>query len=224
MFNENLPHQQYKLVETPSQATVEELLPNKRTNKNQNHWSQQLSLLQAFRYYIYQLFWSQRWETFIFEVSTISWRAHTVISDYAKISAAPCPVQAGILLIHSIFQDSHTVSNLNSAQSNPLKLTTQRLNWQTNFLHQQNAPLPSLHMRFFNCLLLIKKSNSIEFLKKWQNLDKLLVFVCLFIFFLLWCKLISIPTRYQPIPLGIGNETPAVIQILQLYPNLICLN
>ena len=128
------------------------------------------------------------------------------------------------LLIHSIFQDSHTVSNLNSAQSNPLKLTTQRLNWQTNFLHQQNAPLPSLHMRFFNCLLLIKKSNSIEFLKKWQNLDKLLVFVCLFIFFLLWCKLISIPTRYQPIPLGIGNETPAVIQILQLYPNLICLN
>lgn len=87
------------------------------------------------------------------------------------------------LLIHSIFQDSHTVSNLNSAQSNPLKLTTQRLNWQTNFLHQQNAPLPSLHMRFFNCLLLIKKSNSIEFLKKWQNLDKLLVFVCLFVLF-----------------------------------------
>lgn len=96
LFNENLPHQQYKLVETPSQATVEELLPNKRTNKNQNHWSQQLSLLQAFRYYIYQLFWSQRWETFIFEVSTISWRAHTVISDYAKISAAPCPVQAEV--------------------------------------------------------------------------------------------------------------------------------
>ena len=196
MFNENLPHQQYKLVETPSQATVEELLPNNRTNKNQNHCSQQLSLLQAFRYYIYQLFWSQRWETFIFEVSAISWRAHAVISGYAKISAAPCPVQAGILLIHSIFQDSHTVSNLNSAQSNPLKLTTQRFNWQTNFLHQQNAPLPSLHMRFFNCLLLIKKSNRIEFLKKWQNLDKLLVFVCLFVFFLLCCKLISIPTRY----------------------------
>lgn len=187
MFNENLPHRQYKLVETPNQATVEELLPNNRTNKNQNHCSQQLSLLQAFRYYIYQLFWSQRWETFIFEVSAISWRAHAVISDYAKISAAPCPVQAGILLIHSIFQDSHTVSNLNSAQSNPLKLTTQRLNWQTNFLHQQNAPLPSLHMRFFNCLLLIKKSNSIEFFKKWQNLDKLLVFVCLFFFFFGCC-------------------------------------
>ena len=91
------------------------------------------------------------------------------------------------LLIHSIFQDSHTVSNLNSAQSNPLKLTTQRLNWQTNFLHQQNAPLPSLHMKFFNCLLLIKKSNRIEFLKKWQNLDKLLVFVCLFVFFFFCC-------------------------------------
>lgn len=82
------------------------------------------------------------------------------------------------LLIHSIFQDSHTVSNLNSAQSNPLKLTTQRLNWQTNFLHQQNAPLPSLHMRFFNCLLLIKKSNRIEFLKKWQNLFVYLFFFC----------------------------------------------
>lgn len=88
------------------------------------------------------------------------------------------------LLIHSIFQDSHTVSNLNSAQHNPLKLTTQRLNWQTNFLHQQNAQLPSLHMRFFNCLLLIKKSNRIEFKKN----DKILtnswfLFVYLFFFF-----------------------------------------
>ena len=223
MFNENLPHQQYKLVETPSQATVEELLPNKRTNKNQNHWSRQLSLLQAFRYYIYQLFWSQRWETFIFEVSAISWRAQSyqIMQKYLPHLFL---YKQRFLLIHSIYQDSHTVSNLNSAQSNPLKLTTQRLNWQTNFLHQQNAPLPSLHMKFFNCLLLIKKSNRIEFLKKWQNFDKLLVFVCLFVFFLLWCKLISIPTRYQPIPLGIGNETPAVIQILQLYPNLICLN
>ena len=147
-----------------------------------NHWSQQLNLLQVFRYYIYHLFWSQRWETFIFEVSAISWRAQSyqIMQKYMPHLVL---YKQRFLLIHSIYQDSHTVSNLNSAQSNPLKLTTQRLNWQTNFLHQQNAPLPSLHMRFFNCLLLIKKSNSIEFLKKWQNLDKLLVFVCLFFFF-----------------------------------------
>ena len=119
MFNENLPHQQYKLVETPSQATVEELLPNKRTNKNQNHWSQQLSLLQAFRYYIYQLFWSQRWETFIFEVSAISWRAQSyqIMQKYLPHLVL---YKQRFLLIHSIYQDSHTVSNLNSAQSNPL--------------------------------------------------------------------------------------------------------
>ena len=119
MFNENLPHQQYKLVETPSQATVEELLPNKRTNKNQNHCSQQLSLLQAFRYYIYQLFWSQRWETFIFEVSAISWRAQSyqIMQKYLPHLVL---YKQRFLLIHSIYQDSHTVSNLNSAQSNPL--------------------------------------------------------------------------------------------------------
>ena len=188
-----------------------------------NHWSQQLNLLQVFRYYIYHLFWSQRWETFIFEVSAISWRAQSyqIMQKYLLHLVL---YKQRFLLIHSIYQDSHTVSNLNSAQSNPLKLTTQRLNWQTNFLHQQNAPLQSLHMRFFNCLLLIKKSNSIEFFKKWQNLDKLLVlFVCLFCFVVVQ-GLTSIPTRYQPIPLDIGNETPAVIQILQLYPNVICLN
>ena len=188
-----------------------------------NHWSQQLNLLQVFRYYIYHLFWSQRWETFIFEVSAISWRAQSyqIMQKYLPHLVL---YKQRFLLIHSIYQDSHTVSNLNSAQSNPLKLTTQRLNWQTNFLHQQNAPLPSLHMRFFNCLLLIKKSNSIEFLKKWQNLDKLLVlFVCLFCFVVVQ-GLTSISTRYKPIPLDIGNETPAVIQILQLYPNVICLN
>ena len=96
------------------------------------------------------------------------------------------------LLIHSIFQDSHTVSNLNSAQSNPLKLTTQRLNWQTNFLHQQNAPLPSLHMRFFNCLLLIKKIKPHRILKKmtksWQTLG-----FCLFICFFFCCGASLLP-------------------------------
>ena len=156
-----------------------------------NHWSQQLNLLQVFRYYIYHLFWSQRWETFIFEVSAISWRAQSyqVMQKYLPHLVL---YKQRFLLIHSIYQDSHTVSNLNSAQSNPLKLTTQRLNWQTNFLHQQNAPLPSLHMRFFNCLLLIKKIKPHRILKKmtksWQTLG-----FCLFICFFFCCGASLLP-------------------------------
>ena len=223
MFNENLPHQQYKLVETPSQATVEELLPNKRTKKwitglNNSIYSKSSDTISTTFFGVKgERLSSLKCLPFHGELMQL----HQIMQKYLLHLVL---YKQRFLLIHSIFQDSHTVSNLNSAQSNPLKLTTQRLNWQTNFLHQQNAPLQSLHMRFFNCLLLIKKSNSIEFFKKWQNLDKLLVlFVCLFCFVVVQ-GLTSIPTRYQPIPLDIGNETPAVIQILQLYPNVICLN
>ena len=223
MFNENLPHQQYKLVETPSQATVEELLPNKRTKKwitglNNSIYSKSSDTISTTFFGVKgERLSSLKCLPFHGELMQL----YQIMQKYLLHLVL---YKQRFLLIHSIFQDSHTVSNLNSAQSNPLKLTTQRLNWQTNFLHQQNAPLQSLHMRFFNCLLLIKKSNSIEFFKKWQNLDKLLVlFVCLFCFVVVQ-GLTSIPTRYKPIPLDIGNETPAVIQILQLYPNVICLN